>query len=86
MRALGYRSFGGPDKMELLDLPTPSVSGPEEILVQVKSFALNQHDCIVSRGYSRLLETVTYVHSPLPKFCIRTALGYPLLSEEITPA
>ena len=64
MRSLGFRSFGKSDKLEFLDVPLPVIEHPDDILVKVKAFALNQGDTIKVLGYSRMLETVTY-YAPL---------------------
>lgn len=58
MRALGVRSFGNPDTLEILDLPSPDISSPDDILVQVKAIRINVGDGIRAAGYSRILETV----------------------------
>jgi NADPH2:quinone reductase len=58
MRALGERFFGKPDILEILDLPKPEISGPEDILVRVKAIRINPGDGIRAAGYSRVLETV----------------------------
>ena len=58
MKALGVRSFGNSTKLELLDVPAPSITDPDDILVQVKAIGLNQVDSIRAAGYSRIFETV----------------------------
>lgn len=60
MRALGVRSFGKPDTLEILDLPIPELSGSDDILVQVKAVRLGGSDGMRAAGYSRLVETVKY--------------------------
>ena len=35
MRAIGIRSFGGAERLELLDAPVPNI-GTEEVLIQVE--------------------------------------------------
>ena len=58
MRALGVRTFGKADKLELLDVPVPTISNPDDILIQVKTISLNRSDGVKVLGYTRLFETV----------------------------
>ncbi|KAH8593925.1 chaperonin 10-like protein [Bisporella sp. PMI_857] len=58
MRAYGFRSFGGSEKIEELELPKPEIGTPDDILVRVRAVALNQADSARTLGYSRLIETV----------------------------
>jgi NADPH:quinone reductase-like Zn-dependent oxidoreductase len=58
MRALGVRSFGKFDKLEMLEVPIPSIVHPDDILIKVKAFALNGGDQVIIQGYSRVIETV----------------------------
>jgi NADPH:quinone reductase-like Zn-dependent oxidoreductase len=57
MRAIGLRSFGKSDKIEILDVPLPSINNPDDILIQVKAISLNQGDAGRAAGYSRIIET-----------------------------
>jgi NADPH:quinone reductase-like Zn-dependent oxidoreductase len=54
MRAAVYRRYGGPEVIELAELPSPS-PGPGELLVRVHAAALNPRDVVLSRGKLRLL-------------------------------
>lgn len=49
MRALFIREYGGPEKIECGELPMPE-PGPGEVLVRVKTAALNHLDLWVRRG------------------------------------
>ena len=60
MRALGVRSFGKPDTLEIIELPIPDLSGPDDILVRVKAIRISVGDGIRAAGYSRIIETVKY--------------------------
>jgi NADPH:quinone reductase-like Zn-dependent oxidoreductase len=66
MRAIGLRSFGKSDKLEILEVPVPSIQNSEDILIKVKAVGLNQGDTVIALGYSRLLETKKY---SLPSSC-----------------
>jgi hypothetical protein len=45
MRAIVLTGFGGPDVLQLSEIPAPS-PGPEEVLVQVRATALNRADLL----------------------------------------
>src|SRR6266700_7252463 len=49
MKAILCTRFGGPDDLELKDLPDP-VAGPGEVVVAVKSAALNFFDTLIIAG------------------------------------
>src|SRR6266571_763783 len=49
MKAILCTRFGGPDDLELKDLPDP-VAGPGEVLVAVKAAALNFFDTLIIAG------------------------------------
>lgn len=53
MKAAIYRRHGGPDVIELVELPSPS-PGPGELLVRVRAAALNARDFLLVRGRLRL--------------------------------
>ena len=53
MKAAAMRSHGGPEVVELLDLPEP-VAGPGEVVVAVKAAALNHLDIWVRKGWPGL--------------------------------
>lgn len=50
MRAIAYTTYGGPDVLELTDLPTPKV-GPDSVLVRVRATSVNPVDWKVREGY-----------------------------------
>src|SRR6185369_1675926 len=49
MKAVVINRFGGPEVLEIQDAPTPQ-PGPEEILVHVRSTALNRADLLQRQG------------------------------------
>ena len=49
MRAAVITAFGGPDKLELMEVPTP-VPGAGEVLVAVRTVAANRTDLFTMRG------------------------------------
>ena len=50
MRAIAYTRFGGPDVLDLMELPTPKV-GPDSVLIRVRAAAVNPVDWKVREGY-----------------------------------
>jgi NADPH:quinone reductase-like Zn-dependent oxidoreductase len=53
MKALAFTEFGGPDKLQLQDVPDPA-PGPGEVLVRVRACALNRLDLFVREGIPAL--------------------------------
>jgi putative PIG3 family NAD(P)H quinone oxidoreductase len=49
MQAIQLKNFGGPEVLEIGDIPQP-LPGPEQILVRVKACALNRADLLQRRG------------------------------------
>lgn len=58
MRAITYSRFGGPDVLEITDLPTPKV-GPDTVLVRVRASSVNPVDWKIREGHlAEVLDTV----------------------------
>ncbi|WP_159602595.1 alcohol dehydrogenase catalytic domain-containing protein, partial [Agromyces humi] len=49
MRAVRYERYGGPERLRLVDLPTPQ-PGSDEVLVRVRAASLNSWDWDLLRG------------------------------------
>ncbi|CAG0941166.1 alcohol dehydrogenase [Anaerolineae bacterium] len=49
MKALAFYEHGGSDKLQIVDLPKPTI-GPDDVLINVKAISLNQLDLFVRRG------------------------------------
>jgi NADPH2:quinone reductase len=49
MKAIGLREFGGPDVLELVDLPEPE-PGPAEVRIRVHAVAVNPTDITFRTG------------------------------------
>lgn len=61
MKAVSYSQFGGPDVLQVGDLPDPHV-GPDTMVVRVKAAGLNPVDYKVREGY---LEGLIDAHFPV---------------------
>src|SRR5215471_438041 len=55
MRAIGIRSFGGADRLELLNAPVPKI-GPEEVIIQVVTAGVGLWDAKVRQNLSGMGE------------------------------
>ena len=66
MRALGEKSLGKPSILEILEVPKPQISGPEDILVRVKAIRISPGDGIRATGLSWVLEGAVKYLLPLP--------------------
>lgn len=60
MRAVGVRTFGGPEALEILELPEPH-AGPGEIRVRVRAAAVNPTDTLLRSGARELSAPPPYV-------------------------
>lgn len=61
MKAAAFHAFGGPEVLELLDVPTP-VAGPGEVLIRVKAAGTQPTDCAVRTGWNPPGVTITFPH------------------------
>jgi NADPH:quinone reductase-like Zn-dependent oxidoreductase len=50
MKALAMTGFGGPDRLEFLEVPRPEITRPGQVLVRIQAAALNRIDLFVLRG------------------------------------
>ena len=57
MRAMIYRAYGGPERLELVDIPRPS-PGPGQVLVRVIASSVNPVDWKLASGRLRLFMPV----------------------------
>ena len=63
MRAMIYRAYGGPERLELTDIPRPS-PGPGQLLVRVLKSAVNPVDWKIAGGKLRLIMPVKLPRVP----------------------
>lgn len=50
MQAAIFRAYGGPDVIEICDLPEPHMDAPDQVLIEVHAVALNPLDTRIRRG------------------------------------
>jgi NADPH2:quinone reductase len=50
MRSIAFREFGGPDKLEFMDLPEPH-AGPGEVVIRVVAAGVNPVDWKIREGW-----------------------------------
>src|SRR5687768_10354466 len=60
MRAALFRRHGGPEVLEVAEVPTPT-AGPGEVLIAVRAAALNHIDLWLRRGLPALKVTLPHV-------------------------
>ncbi|HEU5182544.1 MAG TPA: zinc-binding dehydrogenase [Candidatus Polarisedimenticolia bacterium] len=60
MQALALKEHGGIGSLELLDLPAPAIAAPDDVLVRVRSAALNHLDLFLTEGVKGI--TVSFPH------------------------
>ena len=54
MRALALTATGGLQHLELLDVPAPEITAPDDVLVRVRAAALNRLDLFIADGLKGL--------------------------------
>jgi NADPH:quinone reductase-like Zn-dependent oxidoreductase len=60
MKAIVMRAYGGPENLELTEVPEPKV-GPDSVLVRVRAAGVNPVDWKIGQGY---LDPMLYVYFP----------------------
>ncbi|MDE3088614.1 MAG: zinc-binding dehydrogenase [Chloroflexota bacterium] len=60
MKALAFYEHGGIDKLQIVDLPKPTI-GPDDVLVNVKAVALNHLDLFVRNGSPALQLSLPHI-------------------------
>ena len=63
MRAMIYRAYGGPEQLEMTDIPRPS-PGPGQVLVRVFYSSVNPVDWKIASGKLRLIMPRTFPAVP----------------------
>jgi NADPH:quinone reductase-like Zn-dependent oxidoreductase len=55
MRSLATQKFGKPENYEILDLPQPEITRPDEILIKVHASSINPVDVKLATGMGKNL-------------------------------
>lgn len=50
MRAIAINAYGGPERLQVMDLPVPSI-GPDDVLIRVQAAGVNPSDISFREGY-----------------------------------
>lgn len=57
MKAIVIKNYGGPEVLQLAEVPTPSITSPSQVLVKVKATSVNPLDYQIRRGdYAELFD------------------------------
>lgn len=57
MKAVVIKNYGGPEVLDISELPTPTITDPSQVLVKVRATSINPLDYQVRRGdYASLFE------------------------------
>lgn len=59
MRAMSYRSYGGPEKLELGELPTPTAHA-NQVAIRVRAASVNPVDWKKASGMIRLIQPASF--------------------------
>ncbi|KAK3356631.1 chaperonin 10-like protein [Lasiosphaeria hispida] len=60
MRSLAVRKYGKPSQYELLDLPIPAITNPDDVLIRVHAAAIMTGDTLIAGGLGRLFEKANF--------------------------
>ena len=61
MRSLAVGKYTSPSGYEVLDLPTPSIQNPDDVLIQVYASTILTGDTVYASGKGRLIFPIKYV-------------------------
>ena len=50
MRAIAINAYGGPERLQVMDLPVPSI-GPDDVLIRVQAAGVSPSDIGFREGY-----------------------------------
>lgn len=67
MKAVFYDSYGGPELLQVGDLPEP-VPGPDQVLIQVKAVSINPADYKILKGNLKRLTGLKFPQIPCSDF------------------
>ncbi len=61
MRSLAISSYTTPDNYDVMDLPTPTIESPDEVLVKVHAASINPADVHMASGIAKLMQSASLV-------------------------
>lgn len=61
MKALAIEKYCKPDEYQILDLPVPKVTGPDDVLIKVHASSINPVDVKVASGIAKMIWAQTWV-------------------------
>lgn len=64
MKAIQYKTFGSSDALEVVEIPRPEITTPDDVLIQVKAASVNPLDLKIRMGYMQQVRPVTLPFTP----------------------
>lgn len=64
MKAIQYKNFGTSEVMELVDIPKPTITTAEDVLIKVKAASVNPLDFKIRMGFMQQMRPVTLPFTP----------------------
>lgn len=64
MKAIQYKTFGSSDALEVVEIPQPEITTPDDVLIQVKAASVNPLDLKIRMGYMQQVRPVTLPFTP----------------------
>lgn len=64
MKAIQYKAFGGPEVIELVEVPTPEIKNGHEVLIKVKAASINPFDVKVRSGFMQKMRPIELPYIP----------------------
>jgi NADPH:quinone reductase len=59
MKAIAIEAYGGPERLQMMDLPIPEV-GPDDVLIRIRAAGVNPADINFREGYMAALMPLTF--------------------------
>jgi NADPH:quinone reductase-like Zn-dependent oxidoreductase len=64
MKAIQYKTYGNSDVIELVEVPSPSIQGENDVLIQVKAAGVNPIDIKIRMGFMKAMRPVEMPFTP----------------------
>src|SRR5260221_1652024 len=59
MKAIAIEGYGGPERLQLMDLPIPEV-GPDDVLIRIRAAGVNPADISFREGHMAAVLSLTF--------------------------